>query len=32
MNDQVMSIAKREQELSYYLDRQPYVTELDEIP
>jgi len=31
MNDQVMSIAKREQELSYYLDRQPYVTELDEI-
>ncbi len=31
MNDQVMSIAKREQELSYYLDRQPYRTELDGI-
>ena len=31
MNDQVMSIAKREQELSYYLDRQPYMTELDGI-
>ncbi|WP_262966211.1 50S ribosomal protein L11 methyltransferase [Methylobacter psychrophilus] len=26
-----MSIAKREQELSYYLDRQPYRTELDGI-
>ncbi len=31
MNDQVMSIAKRELELSYYLDRQPYRTELDGI-
>ena len=31
MNNQVMSIAKREEELSYYLDRQPYLTELDGI-
>ncbi len=31
MTNQVMSIAKREEELSYYLDRQPYLTELDGI-
>ena len=31
MTAQVMSIAKREQELSYYLDKQPYPTELDGI-
>src|SRR5665811_1073151 len=31
MNNQVMSIAKREQELSHYLQKQPYTTELDGI-
>ncbi|MEI8209182.1 MAG: methyltransferase [Methylococcales bacterium] len=31
MNTPVMSIAKREKELSYYLDKQPYPVELDGI-
>ncbi|MEY3786800.1 MAG: hypothetical protein RLZ75_1007 [Pseudomonadota bacterium] len=31
MNNEIMSISKRESELASYLDRQPYLTELDGI-